>query len=1023
MDKQATQAPTGSDAGDRLSTPQPEAVDDRLEVGDAAAGMHALFAAGGEMGALMAQLDWAASPLGPVSGWPQSLRSVLSILLTSQQPILIWWGPELVQFYNDAYRPILGRSMHPAALGARGTVTWSGIWEVIAPMIATVQRGESTLVENGLLILDRNGYPEEGYFDYAYSPIRDESGSVGGIFAACADMTTRVIGDRRLRLLRDLSADVGASPTLQAAADRAVQTLATATHDVPFAAIFLINAEGSISSASAVGLAGPDIDPTAWPLDQASAAGGPVVLTGLQESGRQLPGGPWTEPAHTAVMIPLATRTAQPDGVVILGVSPRRALDDDYLSFLAVVAGQLAAALTSGRAREEERAKAAALAALERAKAAFVANVSHEFRTPLTLLLGPLERCLAEPQLPAAVRDELEAAHRNAERLLRLTNTLLDFSQMQDGRFDASFEPVDLPLLTAQITRSFQSAFEHSGVDLVVDCPSDPAPVFVDVGLWEKVVLNLLSNAYKFTFSGSVTVSTRISDGRARLVVADTGEGIPAEELPRLFERFHRVAGMRSRSHEGTGIGLAFVYDLVHLHGGAITASSATGAGTTFTIDLPLGAAHLPADQCRQPRSGPPQLATAGFMADSLLWLQAEHAPRLLAPPAAAPAEEPGRPTILVVDDNQDMRHYLVRTLQEHFDVRTASDGAAALAALEGWTPDLVLTDVMMPNLTGLELTRRLRSDPATAHLPIIMLSARAGPGAAVDGIGAGADDYLTKPFTTAELLARCRTNIELAALRAAALREAELRYEREHAVALQLQYALLPGELPTMDNLTVAAHYQPCTQDAKVGGDWYDVIDLGDGHVVAVIGDVVGHDLRAAATMARYRNAIRAYAIEDSSPAAILDRVDQFADRLESEFATVVVVTLETGTGVLRYANAGHPPPLIGRAGSVTRTLDEALYPPLGLSPHPRPEGRERLLVGETLLMYTDGLIERRDEAIHDGIDRLTKAFEALTPEHPLGKVPEQLAVDLVGSRSDDDVAVLALTYLPTPGHQPDLA
>ena len=987
---------------------------DRATPGAAESEVRALFAAGGAMGALMAGTDWAAGPLGPIAGWPQSLRSVLSIVLTSRQPILLWWGPELVQFYNDAYRPILGRSMHPAALGERGTVTWSGIWDVIAPMIDTVRGGASTLVEGGLLILDRNGYPEEGYFDYGYSPVRDESGDVGGIFAACGEMTTRVIGERRLRVLGELSAAVDASLSVPEAAERAAATLAPATHDVPFAAIFLPDAAGSLALAAAVGLADADRDPAAWPLAAAAASTEPLVLTGLQARGRTLSGGPWPEPADTVVLVPVATRTARRDGVVLLGVSPRRALDEEYLSFLTVVASQVAASIARARVREDAQAKAASLAALDEAKTAFVANVSHELRTPLALLLGPLERALADRALDATVREDLETAQRNGKRLLRLTNALLDFSRLESGRLTATFEPVDLGGLTAEVARSFQDVFAHSGVELVLDCPPGSAPVFVDIDLWEKIVLNLLSNAFKFTFTGSVTVGTQLLDGRAHLTVTDTGEGIPAEELPRLFARFHRVWGMRSRSHEGTGIGLALIRELVSLHGGTIAVDSALGRGSTFTVELPLGAGHLPADRCLAERTGPPPSAAPGLTAEARLWLRTDLP--VPAPPAARDPDPLGRSSILVVDDNEDMRHYLARILGEHYDVRTAGDGAAALLAVRSHPPDLVLTDVMMPRVNGVELTRNLRADPSTAHIPVIMLSARAGPEAAVDGIGAGADDYLTKPFTSAELLARCRTSIELAGLRAAAIRTAELRYEQEHTVALQLQQALLPEALPTLARMSFAAHYQPCTKDAQVGGDWYDVIDLGDGCLVAVVGDVVGHDLRAAATMARFRNAIRAYAIEDPDPAGILDRVDRFAERLESDFATVVVLTLDTRTGAFGYANAGHPPPLLTGPGAATRVLGGALDPPLGLSLQPRATAHDRLEPGQTLLLYTDGLIERRGESITDGIDRLALAFAALTAGHPLATVPELLAADLVGERADDDVALLAVSYTPGP-------
>lgn len=1015
MNSAVTHGLTGPDAviGRQPAPSRPGG--DGCEVVDAAAGMRALFAAGGEMGALMAQIDWAANPLGPVAEWPQSLRSTLSIMLSSQQPILLWWGPELVQFYNDAYRPILGQSLHPAALGQQGRVTWSGIWEVIGPLIDTVLGGESTLIEDGLLILDRNGYPEEGYFNYAYSPVRDDSSAIAGIFATCAETTTRVIGERRLRLLQRLSADVGGAQTVPASCDRAIKILAEASHDVPFAAIFLTDSVGRTHVASAFGLQPADLDPAAWPIHRASASTGPLVLTGLRESGRSLPGGPWPEAADNAVLISLPTRTTDHQAAVILGVSPRRALDADYLSFLSVVAGQLTAAIASAQVREEECAKAAAMTALSQAKTDFVVNVSHEFRTPLTLLLGPLETVLSDLDADSPLREKLETAHRNAQRLLRLTNALLDFSKIEDGHFEPSFELVDLSELTTEITRSFQEVFEQSSVELIVACEPATEQVFVDVDLWEKIVLNLLSNAYKFTFSGSVTVATHAGNGTTQLIVTDTGEGIPAAELPRLFERFHRVSGTRSRSHEGTGIGLALVHELVAQHGGTIDVLSTPGIGTTFTITLPLGADHLQTERDSRPRTAPLTAASRHYAAEALRWLPArpdtEPAP---GPSTKSNIDQPDRPCILLVDDNADMRRYVTLVLADRYDVRTAVDGAAALVTLRTCAPDLILTDVMMPNVNGLELTSRLRADPCTAHIPVIMLSARAGPEAAVVGLDAGADDYLAKPFTTSELLARCRTNIELSQLRTAALHDAEHRYQREHAVALQLQQALLPDALPSIRNVTCAAHYQPCTEGAQIGGDWFDVIDASDAYVVAVVGDVMGHDLRAAATMARFRNAIRAYAIEDPSPAAILNRVDQFAERLESDFATVIVVTIDTRTGEFRFANAGHPPPLIVGRDSAPRTLLQDVNPPLGLSPLPRTDSRDRLLAGETLLLYTDGLIERRDETITDGLSRLTQAFGALARSHPLSAIPEQLATDLVGDRADDDVALLALSYLP---------
>ena len=245
----------------------------------------------------------------------------------------------------------------------------------------------------------------------------------------------------------------------------------------------------------------------------------------------------------------------------------------------------------------------------------FFSNVSHEFRTPLTLMLGPVEDALADADepLPPGQRERLETAHRSGLRLLKLVNTLLDFSRIEAGRARASYEPTDLAALTAELASNFRSACEKAGLRLVVDCPPLPEPVFVDRDMWEKVVLNLVSNAFKFTLEGEVVVRLGPVGGAVELSVRDTGTGIPAGELPRIFERFHRVDGARGRTHEGTGIGLALVHELVRLHGGSVRAESTLGRGSTFVVSVPLGNAHLPADSVGASR--PPAATAVGATA------------------------------------------------------------------------------------------------------------------------------------------------------------------------------------------------------------------------------------------------------------------------------------------------------------------------------------------------------------------------------------------------------------------------
>jgi signal transduction histidine kinase len=456
-------------------------------------------------------------------------------------------------------------------------------------------------------------------------------------------------------------------------------------------------------------------------------------------------------------MLPL-TRPGLPHpyGVLIAGVSPRRALDDRYRGFFELAADHISTAIANARALEEQRRRAEALAELDRARTAFFSNVSHEFRTPLTLMLGPLEDLLGGRHGP--VTDEQRAQHqivyRNALRLLKLVNSLLDFSRIEAGRMQATFEPIDLAAVTIELASMFRSAVERAGLHLVVDCPPLSTPVHVDRGMWEKIFLNLLSNAFKFTLEGRITIRLRAAGDMVELDVADTGCGIPADELPNVFKRFHRVPGARARSHEGTGIGLALAQELARIHGGAITVNSVLGAGTTFTVAIRTGTAHLPQDRITtQPQAT--TLSVSAFVDEADRWT-----PRDDETPGGAVSSSLAGARVLVADDNADLRGYLARVLGKHWRVEAVADGEAALTAARRELPDLVVTDVMMPGLDGFALLRELRADERTRHVPVIMLSARAGEEARVEGLHAGADDYLVKPFSALELVARVQSQL-----------------------------------------------------------------------------------------------------------------------------------------------------------------------------------------------------------------------------------------------------------------------
>jgi signal transduction histidine kinase len=421
------------------------------------------------------------------------------------------------------------------------------------------------------------------------------------------------------------------------------------------------------------------------------------------------------------------------------------------------------------------RAANAKLGELDAAKTAFFSNVSHEFRTPLTLILGPVERAQSSAE-GALSGEDLEALHRNALRLLRLVNSLLDFSRIESGGLAMSFAPTDLSTLTAGLAGAFQSLFQDAGLGLVVECPPLPEPVYVDATQWEKVMMNLISNAFKFTFEGEIAVRLNWRGDRVELTVRDTGTGIPADQLPRIFERFHRVEGARGRSFEGSGIGLSLVHELVRLHGGKVDVLSEVGKGTTFVVSIPAGTAHLPRERIvtSSPLAPRREAPASAHLVEAKHWMRSK--PSTIPPgPLLRPSEPPraldsvpaGR--LLIADDNADMREYLERLLSPYWDIQLVPDGRAALAAALASPPDLVLSDVMMPEMDGVELLNALRADARTSTVPVILISARAGEDARLAGLETGADDYLVKPFAAREVVTRIRTHLEMAKVRRAA--------------------------------------------------------------------------------------------------------------------------------------------------------------------------------------------------------------------------------------------------------------
>ncbi len=797
---------------------QAESFSQAGETGNRHASPAGFLAGGGEMGERIRSKDWSTTPLGPVEEWPQSLLTLVATSIRSRFPIVIWWDRHhYTMLYNDAYISFLGKTKHPGWLGRSGKDCWQEIWPTIGPMLESVfETGEPTWSEDLLLVLDRNLPREEAYFTFSYSAIPGATGAADGIFCACTETTERVIGERRLRTLRDLASRSSEARSAEEACEIAAHLLDHNDTDIPFALIYLLDRDrtvarlvahsGVLDESPAAATSIPLLTTTgsgAWPLGEVARNGKPLLVTLLTDEYGTLPAGPWPESPDTALVLPmLSPGQNQVTGFLVVGVNPRRMLDESYQDFFHLVAGHVATAVANARAYEEERQRAEALAEIDRAKTLFFSNVSHEFRTPLTLMLGPIEDTLAEAyELSPEQRERIEILHRNALRLLKLVNTLLDFSRIEAGRVQAVYEPTDLAILTTDLASSFRSVIEKAGMRLRVDCSPLNEPVYVDREMWEKIILNLLSNAFKYTFDGEITITLQQRETAVEVSVKDTGVGIPAEDLPHMFERFHRVKGTAGRTIEGTGIGLSLVQELVKLHGGTISVTSTLGKGSTFTISLPVGAAHLPQNRIAAQRTLDSTAANAQFYVHEALGLLAEQEEMAdLLPDVSLPSDgrqpvnrgEMPLARILFADDNADMREYVSRLLQHRYTVQAVPDGQAALAAVKESQPDLVLTDVMMPGMDGFELLQALRADPQTRTLPVLLLSARAGEEAKIEGMEAGADDYLIKPFSARELLARVGAHLEMARVRKEAEERVQAERQRLHDLFMQAPAAIV---------------------------------------------------------------------------------------------------------------------------------------------------------------------------------------------------------------------------------------
>jgi PAS domain S-box-containing protein len=803
---------------------------------------------GWKVGSLMRATDWAKTALGDPSIWSPALRMMVNFLLANRFPQLLWWGPQFCSIYNEAYIPILG-GKHPWALGRPVSEVWKEIWHVLKPLIETpFYGGPATWMEDILLEINRRGFFEETHFTIAYSPVPDETapGGIGGVLATVHEITEQVISERRLHALRELGAHSAEPKSAEEACLNVGKTLSSYAKDIPFLLLYLLDEHQQTARlACCLG-----VDPSdracpsciqlnshsegIWPLAIAGATEELQLVGNLRAKFGVPPQGPWAEAPSEAAVVPIRSNMQHKlAGFIVAGLSSRIQFDQNYRDFLELMSTQIAAMIAYACAYEQERKRAEALAELDRAKTLFFSNISHELRTPLTLLLGPTESALSSKE-GALKGADLEMVHRNELRLLKLVNTLLDFSRIEAGRVQAIYEPTNLCSLTADIASAFRSAMEKAGLRFDVCCEPIEEPVHVDRQMWEKIVLNLLSNAFKFTFEGQVQLTLKRTAESVELIVRDTGVGIPADQLARIFERFHRVENVRARTYEGTGIGLALVEELVKFHRGSVHVESALGAGSSFRVTIPTGTAHLPAERIQAVRS---QSSTA-VSADAYVE-EAERSLQGLCPGSASgssslPTDKQAidahplheRDVIVIADDNADMREYLTHLLREHYIVHAVPDGVEAIKAARRLRPALVLADIMMPGIDGFGVLTEIRSDESLRSTPVILLSARAGEESRLEGLHAGADDYLVKPFTARELIARVTTHVNMANLRRqAAERETRIREEADIALAA---------------SGTGTFRWNPQTDVVEIDGNLKRLLEFGPGETVETIEEFV---------------------------------------------------------------------------------------------------------------------------------------------------------------------------------------
>jgi signal transduction histidine kinase len=611
-------------------------------------------------------------------------------MTNTRQPMLLFWGAEWTQFYNDAFVPSFGAGKHPDAMGQSARDCWADAWPVIgAQLEAVVSRGEPTWHEDALVPIFRNGRMEEVFWTYSYSPAYDDAGAIAGVLVIVTEMTGRVLAERRLRGLTALSTTL-ASATTDEAVYGALRDLAQAC-------------PADLPTVSAIDRHGREH------LDGALQTA--ALREGLSELGAPLTAGPWPEPVTDAFVARSVV------GVLAAGLSPRLPHDTAYLAFVGQVfeqvrgaLGRIAAAHERMRSDEERAAMLSALEEANRAKDEFLAMLGHELRNPLAPILTAVELMKAKGLEPA---NERAAIERQIHHLVRLVDDLLDVARIARGELELHRAPCDIADVVAMAVDATRILIEQRQHTLSVDVGTGLL-LDADHARLVQVVSNLLTNAARYTPPGGrIEVSARHDANDIRIEVSDDGKGIEPELTSRIFDLF--VQGKRSadRAEGGLGIGLAVVKNLVAVHGGTVAVTSGgNGKGSRFVV-------RLPASSATQPHQ-----------------------------PAASPARLGGTPAgkrILLVDDNVDAVHLLGEVARNSgHEVMIAEHPEVALQILDGFVPDVAVLDIGLPMIDGYELGRRIRERHPSCR--VVALSGYGQPRDRQRSAEAGFFAHLVKP-------------------------------------------------------------------------------------------------------------------------------------------------------------------------------------------------------------------------------------------------------------------------------------